>query len=797
MPMSDTAPTSVLVRELLDRSARGDWPWVERAMATWGEPPGDAVLLQVARQCMQGQRWGLGLGLMQQVRQPEAELKLQRCLAGNLAAMQKHRPHTYQQIISNTDPCQYQLIKGEGDRWAIVQRPTDGQGLKIGPMPLAMPEEPWRRLLEAVQPPDSIGHAVALCGLGEGLLLKHLVPHHWIFWGMFRLQPLVYVIEPDVGLVLHHFMIHDCTGIDGPIERANCFWLIGPGWATQLMQLLEARPTLRFPKIKVPQGRLGKSISTALDPLSDQYVDQLNTCRDRLWHEYEACDVKTLIALLGPNPPRQPRVMLITSRLTTVLQYANRDCQKAFEALGWQTRLLIEPSEYEDTTPGYMLREMQAFKPDVVFMIDSLRLHASSVFPPQVLHMGWVQDDLARLINIEAGRSVGPLDFVGLPAGPWYCKKFAYPTSQCIFLDKLTRPVQRPASWNSEGDDLVYVSNNGKPMELALREMIQQYQQASPVVVQIIEAVGEHLQQVYEGGGHLHSPNQIRTFIQSLQPQRGWKVNNPQALDQLVTMLFNRLNNTMYRHQVVRWLIDLSRRHGLQLSLYGSGWDEHPEFAEYARGRVAYGSDLEQLTRKSKINLQVVPFGCMHQRLLDGLVAGGFFLVREHPWDRLLATVWGLVQSTGDDDRLELAKVLPRLQPRSQQQLREIAELYRVIYDDTDDDPVRRCRDMIEAGCQFMLQPFPAMDDTFFTTPAQLEKQVMRYVNDASARREIQQQQCAFVEAHLTYQAGLSRLMKVVHQRLANQSMCITAKNQSIAPSATGSDMATGEAQCA
>ncbi len=771
--MSETAPTSALVRELLDRSARGEWQWVERTVATWGEPPGDEVLMPLARSCMQGQQWGLALQVMQQVRQPEPAVVLQKRLAGNLAALQKHRPDAYQQLISNTDPCQYQLIKGEGDRWAIVQTSADGSAVKIGPAASPIPAEPWQRLLAAIEPPDSIGHAVALCGLGDGALLVQLAKHHRLFWGMFRLEPLVYVIEPNVGLVLHHFMIHDCTGPDGPIERGNCFWLLGPRWSEALMALLELRPTLRFPKIKVPQGRQGQTISSQLDTLSDQHVGALNELRDRLWRKYESLDVLTLRAMLGPNPPRQPRVMLITSRLTTVLQYANRDCQKAFEELGWQTRLLIEPSAYEDTTPAYMLREMDDFQPDVVLMIDALRLHASSVLPPEVLHIGWIQDDLHRLTNVEAGRSIGALDFVALPAGPWYGRRFEYPASQCIFLDKLTRPVQRPTTWKSAGDDLVYVSNNGRPVEAVMLEMIEPYRKSSPVAAQMIEVVGAHLQQVYERGGHVHSPAQIRAFIEAQKPQRGWQVNSPQAMDQLVTMLFNRLNNTLYRHQVVRWLVDISRRQRLKLSLYGSGWDEHPEFAGYARGRVAYGTELEELTRQSKINLQVVPFGCMHQRLLDGLVAGGFFLVREHPWDRLLATVWGLVQSLGDDERGTLAKALPKLTAKERKQLTELAALYRVIYDDTDDDPVRRCRDMIEAGCDFMLQPFPALDQTFFTTADQLEQQVLRYVNDEKARRDIQQKQCAFVEAHLTYQAGLSRLLSVIQQRLTTQSRVV------------------------
>ena len=49
---------------------------------------------------------------------------------------------------------------------------------------------------------------------------------------------------------------------------------------------------------------------------------------------------------------------------------------------------------------------------------------------------------------------------------------------------------------------------------------------------------------------------------------------------------------------------------------------------------------LEDLTRRSRINLQIVPFITLHQRLLDGLVAGGFFLVRDNPADPKKGLGW-------------------------------------------------------------------------------------------------------------------------------------------------------------
>ena len=51
---------------------------------------------------------------------------------------------------------------------------------------------------------------------------------------------------------------------------------------------------------------------------------------------------------------------------------------------------------------------------------------------------------------------------------------------------------------------------------------------------------------------------------------------------------------------------------------------------------MQYGPDLEALTRRSKILLQLEPYACYtHQRMLDALLAGGFTLVRSHPINTL------------------------------------------------------------------------------------------------------------------------------------------------------------------
>ena len=118
------------------------------------------------------------------------------------------------------------------------------------------------------------------------------------------------------------------------------------------------------------------------------------------------------------------------------------------------------------------------------------------------------------------------------------------------------------------------------------------------------------------------------------------------------------MNNVLYRQQGLTWAAQLAEKRGLKLAIHGNGWADHPCFAKYARGYANYGAGLEELSRRSKINLVLEPYVCVtHQRLLDCLASGGFVLSRKHPQTEI---VQALIDLHADDspDENELAKVL-------------------------------------------------------------------------------------------------------------------------------------------
>src|SRR6185437_9747895 len=147
----------------------------------------------------------------------------------------------------------------------------------------------------------------------------------------------------------------------------------------------------------------------------------------------------------------------------------------------------------------------------------------------------------------------------------------------------------------------------------------------------VTEAV-RRMVDLHATGQSLSTYPDVRKFLRELVAACEVRLTEKQ-FDELAAISTHPLCDALYRQQAVRWAADAAKEMGLTLALYGNGWDKHPEFSAYARGRVSPGLELNDLTRRSAINLQIVPYLCLHQRLLDGISSGAFYLVRRHMSD--------------------------------------------------------------------------------------------------------------------------------------------------------------------
>src|SRR6185295_13062943 len=85
------------------------------------------------------------------------------------------------------------------------------------------------------------------------------------------------------------------------------------------------------------------------------------------------------------------------------------------------------------------------------------------------------------------------------------------------------------------------------------------------------------------------------------------------------------------RHQTVAWAAELARERGWRLRLYGRGWAEVPELAEFARPEVSHGEALRACYRATAAHLHVSIYTLAHQRVMECALSGGLPLSRLVP----------------------------------------------------------------------------------------------------------------------------------------------------------------------
>jgi hypothetical protein len=379
----------------------------------------------------------------------------------------------------------------------------------------------------------------------------------------------------------------------------------------------------------------------------------------------------------------------------------------------------------------------------------------------------WIQDHLPQLKSPAAARAVTSNDFVLTDAGGVYASTFGYPRRQLIGLNKLTRiPAVLPPV-DPRGDDLVFVSNASYVPDELVRERAAAYD-GSVAGRALLAVAGERVIDRYGGGGHIATWMELLTLVRQVAAEQSLSIASSE-LESIAAWLFHPLNDALYRQQALTWAADAAEQMGVSLGLYGKGWEKHPRFAAHARGPVAYGDDLQRLTRRGKINLQIVPYLCLHQRLLDGLAAGGFFLVREHPADVAIAALFDFVCRHAGPAVRKLSVARAAVSPHRRSELdRLVQSAYPAIATSAADDPVEIAAQWAES--QLICRGegiLPAFDQISFNDTAGLRRGIERFIADPAARDRVGQVQRTSIIERFSYVAGIERVMNQVRGLLA------------------------------
>ncbi len=688
---------------------------------------------------------------------------LKRNLARNFAAMKVHRPAVYNILTSAPASDRYSIVPGADQYPTIGRKTIDGKVESLSQE--NQPRAAMVASLKALEGTRNAQTCFAFCGIGDGYLLKALaVNPPKLILGM---EQAAYVIEPDAALLCTAMMLHDYSGSDGPIEQTRFEWFIGRDWQHHFRDAILGDASHLYPQFTISSSPTAAAIEAEMISVFRESYGVDERLAQQIEAYYAGVRAGDLAALMGDKPVRQPRVLLLTTRFSTVLQYSTRDAADGFRQLGWDARVLIEPANHHALLPGFIRRALAEFKPDVVFQLDHLRHEHGKMFPANLPFVCWVQDHLANLTDVKAGAAITLRDFVLGANNTMYRDRYGYPARQLVDMPKLTRVPVRPEAWTSGGEDLTYVSNASMTPEDCAASLLKQWPENSPVRLLMAEVM-RRMGEIYSRGEILGGPYAVRQLMLAVAEEMKMELHPGPALDGAVSALFDRLNNVLFRQQALHWVADLADEMGLRLALYGGGWEKHPRFGKYARGTIQYGEELEQHTRETKINLQIVPSFCLHQRFLDGLVAGGFFLVREHPADRGMVDLCNFLAA-------EMPAAETAQQIRATVGGEELVAFEEIMSRNSGlldvGDPVELARGCMRS--QVIAPPakqaVPRLDEVSFSNRDELRRRLDRFLSNANLRAEIAQEQRQNVEQRLSYAAGIRRVVRRIRELLASE----------------------------
>jgi hypothetical protein len=247
---------------------------------------------------------------------------------------------------------------------------------------------------------------------------------------------------------------------------------------------------------------------------------------------------------------------------------------------------------------------------------------------------------------------------------------------------------------------------------------------------------------------------------------------DPDLEERLRSWYLWRLGDRFFRHEALEWVADWARRTQRSFRIYGNGWDKRPTLAEFAAGPAQNGRELICIHRASRINLQLMPAGFIHQRSLDGLAAGGFFLARLCPHDmrgKAMRLLDARIRELGITSTRELLA-------HSDTRLKELLQAYVGYWLGRMDHERYDLLQSIQANAE-LLSPDEAFADfpsILFDSREEFAARAEAFLADPGRRAVIAARMRQTVLENFSYQAAMTHFLEQMDQYLrsatANQS---------------------------
>jgi hypothetical protein len=668
-------------------------------------------------------------------------------LAGQLTAFLSNRVY-YVQIINDN----LQLGIKDGD--------------VISAMPSTLPAATAQQLVGQIYPTGKCNQPVLIVGEDVGWLWDRLYRVPCEFPAAPGHQPPLHFLMRDIERLWILLHLHDWRDLLAD-PRVRLF--VGSDALTQFQQSLVTDICCPWPRLSVNADPVLWSGEPTLDAMIQIAIEGMNRSYSRVTEQlklmYAAVTRESVAAKFRSGAPL--RILGITSIHTTFLQYSMRDWLAAFDRLGHTTHLLIESDRAQLSNNLNVAKTCADFRPDLVVVIDHFRAELNCI-PQQIPFMMWVQDALPNMFCGAAGAAQGDMDFAMGFARLRMIHEFGYPAERymptVVGCDEMRFAPAQISQWKRPefACDVSFVSHASMSAAEILSAEIRRLN--SPDASRLLSAIYEKLRAIYDAGEMISEPPTIRGMIDRSLTETRLSV-EPTEIPKLMEFFGQRINNALFRHQSLQWVADA----GVNLHLYGRGWESHPTLRRFARGVAANNEQLCSIYQTSKISLQISPHGAVHQRMMEGLACGGFFMIRRCPGDlmeREFQKLWNWCQS---NEIMDDAEMRLHATPEIAASISTVAQSLQ--YDPFQDicpfiDTLRSSEESgyIRAAGTVWGEDYDAVS---YGSAAELASKVAHFLSNDSDRARIAASMRQVVLDRFTYTATSRRLMKFISENIA------------------------------
>ncbi len=567
----------------------------------------------------------------------------------------------------------------------------------------------------------------------------------------------LFVLEPEPASLAIPMHLHDWREL---LADESVMWFVGADGPERLAARLAADPDLATPRFEIRAARQRSAAPRGFAAAQAEDARRAVEVREGfadLQRRYASRDARYwaaryAAAIDGSGPPL--RILASTSRHTTFLQYAMRDFQRAVEQLGHSMEVLIETDDFRRISPQTLHAAIRRLDPDLFFSIDHLRASFASRLPDRLPLVTWDQDNLPNLINDQTVRRMGPFDVVvGLPKLELIARNnldrarfLARP--MCTSPEQFDAEALSPDEWRPFECDVSFVSHASQTPQAFLAEELQAFDDERPraLLTALYPLAVERVRR--DGpvdGAALHA------LLAAGERAGGVLVPDPALRDKLMNWHLWRLCDRVFRHDALEWAAEWARQRGRRLRIFGNGWERHPTLAPFAAGPVQNGRQLLCVYRASTINLQLMPAGFVHQRALDGLCAGAFFLTRAARGDACNPAARQLYRDLIARGVPSAADLAAADEPDLSRRFAEVARAA-VIAPEQPELTFEYLR--LNAEWTYAADAFPDFQDVTFCDAESFGRAADRFLADVAARRQVVERWRNVVLERFSYRAA-------------------------------------------